>query len=40
MKFYGDDIDEYEMYDLDKDPHESTNVFNDPNYFNKKTVMK
>ena len=26
------DIDEWELYDLEKDPHEMKNVYNDPSY--------
>ena len=26
------DIDEWEMYDLEKDPHEMLNVYDDPEY--------
>jgi hypothetical protein len=31
MHFYYD-IDEWEMYDLEKDPEEINNVYNDPSY--------
>ena len=31
MHFYYD-IDEWEMYDLETDPHEMQNVYNDPSY--------
>ena len=31
MHFYYD-IDEWELYDLEKDPHELQNVYNDPEY--------
>jgi uncharacterized sulfatase len=31
MHFY-DDIDEWEMYDLEKDPNEMNNIYNDENY--------
>ncbi len=31
MHFYYD-IDEWEMYDLQTDPHEMQNVYNDPSY--------
>jgi len=39
MRFYGDDVDEYEMYDLSKDPQEKDNVFNYPNYAQQRTDM-
>src|SRR5690606_17378406 len=38
MHFYYD-IDEWEMYDLEKDPGEMNNVYDDPAYTEVKTVM-
>jgi arylsulfatase A-like enzyme len=38
MHFYYD-IDEWEMYDLDVDPHEMTNVYDDPEYANIRQML-
>ena len=39
IHFYHD-IDEWELYDLKKDPREMKNVFNDPAYADKVTQLK
>jgi arylsulfatase A-like enzyme len=33
------DIDEWELYDLEKDPHEMHNVYNDPAYVEVREMM-
>lgn len=33
------DVDEWELYDLEKDPHEMRNVYNDPSYTDVKKMM-
>ena len=38
MHFYYD-IDEWEMYDLEKDPHEMKSVYNDPDYAEVQKMM-
>ena len=38
MHFYYD-IDEWEMYDLKKDPSEMNNIYNDPEYAKIKKMM-
>lgn len=38
MHFY--EIDEWEMYDLDKDPHEMHSVFDDPQYADAQSILK
>jgi hypothetical protein len=38
MHFYYD-IDEWEMYDLEKDPHEMKSVYNDPAYAEVQKMM-
>lgn len=38
MHFYYD-VDEWEMYDLEKDPHEMTNVYDDPAYADIRTDL-
>ncbi|KOH42811.1 hypothetical protein NC99_43680 [Sunxiuqinia dokdonensis] len=38
MHFYYD-IDEWELYDLEKDPHEMTNVYGDPDYAEVQEMM-
>lgn len=40
MRFYGDDIDEYEMYDLTKDPQEMNNVYNKTEYADTQKALK
>ncbi len=39
IHFYHD-IDEWELYDLKKDPREMKNVYNDPAYADKVTQLK
>jgi len=39
IHFY-DDIDEWELYDLEKDPSEMNNVFNDPDYLGIRDELK
>lgn len=39
IHFY-DDIDEWELYNLEKDPHELQNVYNDPSYQQIRTDLK
>ncbi len=39
IHFY-DDIDEWELYDLEKDPHEMNNVYEDPGYWETRDEMK
>ena len=38
MHFYYD-IDEWELYDLEKDPHEMKSVYNDPRYAGVQKMM-
>ena len=40
MKFYGDDIWDYEMYDIVNDPHELMNLANQPQFADVQQILE